>query len=425
MTLVVEQAGRRAAFPELQIKYQGSALEWRLKQNVILSHLSPSTPVSRHPSPAEPHAGQLVHGLECSLAPKCATIASTPRQKCKNYAHTYWELRQGRYPKRWLEPVLRSAFNRQSNVTTPRTPLTQSLEWTCPPPPGYTLLQPDMPLPRLPLSQPAPTMTAFFRAWYAAGGHILPKAQHLMATVDPILFPAIIIANVAESEEQQRPETGRGCRPASAAKRAGRGTRDQRTPVPPLPARSNKMTGRKRQHRPQPPPPLSTKITPSTAPGDAKATDQYPTGAAESIPQTGATTVTQPGSTRDPAIHPAIVTLPAAKVPLGHAAMCRSSLGWHGVTSTASSRNSAPPPLLPPPTPKTLLHPCLLANFTASTPERCTVRAVCFRRACVRGAALVAARDRAVECTDSWAPRGSTFPRTAARGNMVINQISL
>ena len=107
MTPSVEQAGRSATFLELQIECRGSALEWGLKQKVILSHLSPTPPVSRYPSPAQPHAAEVVHGLVCSLATKCATFASTPRHRCENCSHTCWELQDIGYPKTGWEPVLR------------------------------------------------------------------------------------------------------------------------------------------------------------------------------------------------------------------------------------------------------------------------------------------------------------------------------
>ena len=262
MTLSVEQAGRSATFLELQIECQGPALEWGLKQKVILSHLSPTPPVSRYPSPAEPHAAEVVHGLACSLATKCATIASTPRHKCENFSHTYWELQDRGYPKRWWEPVLRSAFNRQRDISMSWSTLTASLTWTCPVPPGYALMHPDVPLPQFHLSTGTPSVDDFFQAWFVAGGTIPPRADALMAIVDPILFPTILHTTRAAMPARNRHPPRHACIPRPASKRTGRKTHDKRAPVPTAP----KAHHRKRKRTQDPPPPRNEKAPHQTPP---------------------------------------------------------------------------------------------------------------------------------------------------------------
>ena len=223
MNLTVEQAGRSATFLELQVQCAGPNLEWGLKQKVLLSHLSPAPPVCRFPSPHEPHAPEVVRGLACSIAKKCVYIASTVQHRQENFAHAIWEFTAKGYPHAWWLPVFRSTYVREVPCGVPWPSLLRSLEWTCPVPPGLAVLEHDVPLPRIRLTEQLPTDEWFHHQWLRQGGGVLPTAAHLPPK--STLFPSPIIL---QKRTRHRPHNV----PKPAGKKPGRVTTQHHTRPP-------------------------------------------------------------------------------------------------------------------------------------------------------------------------------------------------
>ena len=177
LDLSVEQAGRSLCFLEVQVECQGEHIEWGMKNKVLASHLTDCPPTLRYLSPHEPHASQVVHGIACAVAHKSLQLATTVQFRINNYRQAFWEFSTRGYPRAWLEPQLRTAFETKQPLYVGQPPLSWSIvrddwTWVCPVPAGFALTTPDVPLPSVDLRVQIPSLSWFLTT--PAGHSLIP-----------------------------------------------------------------------------------------------------------------------------------------------------------------------------------------------------------------------------------------------------------
>ena len=149
MELDVEQLGRSVTFLEVQIECRGCDIHYGLKNKVLLGHMTTQPTIKRYPHPGGDLASFTVRGMAHAFALKSLQIASSPAWVESNFAQSFWELSQ-LYPTSWWEELLRQQYRKAQGVV-PWTTLKEQLLWFAPVPPKFVLLDPDAPLPTIPL----------------------------------------------------------------------------------------------------------------------------------------------------------------------------------------------------------------------------------------------------------------------------------
>ena len=159
----------------------GTSIEWGLKNEKLMSMMTPAPEVGRYPDAREPNARQTVQGLAANLGGKAVAIASSVGKIRENFAQVVWEFETALYPKQWWEPALRGAYNAsEAALTLPWSAVVQQLQWECPVPPGYVYIG-DTPLPLLCLRHTLPSLDLI----HDRLGHLITVNQYICMNPQP------------------------------------------------------------------------------------------------------------------------------------------------------------------------------------------------------------------------------------------------